>query len=123
VILPLLVFPASSDSQIDWEVREVELEGIQQQHPFPEERGSEILAGNLSADQPVKQDITLSKQLQQAMDLNRYIFIDICRSYSYLWLIIIGLNHRYRKTKIDCLMFVLCPLLAPVFQGFFCCGH
>ncbi len=27
--------------------------------------------------------------------------------------------HRYRKTKIDCLRFVMCPLLAPIFQGFF----
>ncbi len=26
---------------------------------------------------------------------------------------------QYRKTKIDCLRFVMCPLLAPVFQGFF----
>jgi hypothetical protein len=30
--------------------------------------------------------------------------------------------HRYRKSKIDCLRFVTCPLLAPVFQGFFFCG-
>jgi len=28
-------------------------------------------------------------------------------------------NHRYQKSKIDCLRFVMCPLLAPVFQGFF----
>jgi hypothetical protein len=27
--------------------------------------------------------------------------------------------HRYRKSKIDCLRFVMCLLLAPVFQGFF----
>ncbi len=27
--------------------------------------------------------------------------------------------HRYRKSKIDCLRFVMCPILAPVFQGFF----
>ncbi len=27
--------------------------------------------------------------------------------------------HRYRKTKIDCLRFVMCPLLVPGFQGFF----
>ncbi len=29
------------------------------------------------------------------------------------------LSHRYRKSKIDCLRFVMCLLLAPVFQGFF----
>ncbi len=28
-------------------------------------------------------------------------------------------DHRYRKTKIDCLKFVMCPLLMPGFQGFF----
>ncbi len=29
-------------------------------------------------------------------------------------------SHRYlKKSKIDCLRFVMCPLLAPVFQGFF----
>jgi hypothetical protein len=27
--------------------------------------------------------------------------------------------HRYRKTKIDCLRFVMCQLLVPGFQGFF----
>jgi hypothetical protein len=27
--------------------------------------------------------------------------------------------HRYPKSKIDCLRFVVGPLLAPVFQGFF----
>ncbi len=33
-------------------------------------------------------------------------------------------NHRYQKSKIDCLRFVMCPLLAPVFKGFFfCCSH
>ncbi len=30
-----------------------------------------------------------------------------------------GLWHRYQKSKIDCLRFVMCPLLAAVFQGFF----
>ncbi len=29
------------------------------------------------------------------------------------------LSHRYQKTKIDCLRFAMCPLLAPDFQGFF----
>ncbi len=28
-------------------------------------------------------------------------------------------RHRNQKSKIDCLRFVMCPLLAPVFQGFF----
>jgi hypothetical protein len=33
-------------------------------------------------------------------------------------------NHRYRMSKIDCLRFVMCPVLAPAFQGlFFCCSH
>ncbi len=27
------------------------------------------------------------------------------------------------KRQIDCPRFVMCPLLAPVFQGFFCCSH
>ncbi len=27
--------------------------------------------------------------------------------------------HRYQKTKIECLSFVMCPLLAPVFPAFF----
>ncbi len=31
----------------------------------------------------------------------------------------VSADHRYRKTKIDCLRFVMCPLLAPGFQGFF----
>ncbi len=31
----------------------------------------------------------------------------------------LGLEHRYRKSKIDCSRFVMCPLLALVFQGFF----
>ncbi len=30
-----------------------------------------------------------------------------------------GHTHRYQKSKLDCLRFVLCPLLAPDFQGFF----
>ena len=34
----------------------------------------------------------------------------------------IVLKHRFRKSKIDCLRFVMCPLLEPVFQGFFFCG-
>jgi len=29
----------------------------------------------------------------------------------------LSLDHRYRMTKIDCLRFVMCPLLAQVFQG------
>jgi hypothetical protein len=28
-------------------------------------------------------------------------------------------NHRYRKAKIDCLSFVMCPLLAQLIIGFF----
>jgi len=28
-------------------------------------------------------------------------------------------SHRYRKTKIDCLRFVMCPLVALVCQGVF----
>ncbi len=28
-------------------------------------------------------------------------------------------NHRYRKAKIDCLRFVMCPLLAQLEIGFF----
>jgi hypothetical protein len=28
-------------------------------------------------------------------------------------------SNTYRKTKIDCLRFVMCPLLALVLQGFF----
>ncbi len=31
----------------------------------------------------------------------------------------LGWTHRYRKSKIDCLRFLMCPLLALVFQGFF----
>ncbi len=35
----------------------------------------------------------------------------------------LGLNHRH-LSNIDCLRFVMCPLLVPVFLGFFfCCGH
>jgi hypothetical protein len=26
-------------------------------------------------------------------------------------------GHKYRKTRIDCLRFIMCPLLALVFQG------
>ncbi len=29
------------------------------------------------------------------------------------------LTHRYQKTKIDCLRFIMCPLLTLVFRGFF----
>ncbi len=32
---------------------------------------------------------------------------------------LITLAHRYQKTKIDCLRFVMCLLLTPVIQGFF----
>jgi hypothetical protein len=28
-------------------------------------------------------------------------------------------THKYRKSKIDCLRFVMCPLLTLIFQGFF----
>ncbi len=31
----------------------------------------------------------------------------------------IGLNHRYRRAKIDCLSFAMCPLLAQLIIGFF----
>ena len=57
--------------QIDWEVREVELEGIQQ-HPLvlPDDRG-ESLAGSFNADQGPRPDVTLSQQLQQSLELNR----------------------------------------------------
>ncbi len=30
-----------------------------------------------------------------------------------------GYSHRYRKAKIDCLRFVMCPLLAQLEIGFF----
>jgi hypothetical protein len=30
-----------------------------------------------------------------------------------------GTDHGYQKTKIDFLRFVMCPLLAPIIQGFF----
>jgi hypothetical protein len=33
--------------------------------------------------------------------------------------IVIGSIHRYRSTKIDCLSFVMCPLLAELIIGFF----
>ncbi len=32
---------------------------------------------------------------------------------------ILGLLHRYRKKKIDCLRFAMWPLLGPGFQGLF----
>jgi hypothetical protein len=54
--------------QIDWEVREVELEGIQQ-HPLV--LPDETLAGSLNADQGARPDVTLSQQLQQSLELNR----------------------------------------------------
>ena len=31
----------------------------------------------------------------------------------------VSVAHRYQKSKIDCLRFVMCPLLALVLQGFF----
>ncbi len=31
----------------------------------------------------------------------------------------VGSNHRYRKAKIDCLSFVMCPLLAQPIIAFF----
>jgi len=33
--------------------------------------------------------------------------------------IALGPGHRYQKSKIDSLRFVMCPLLVPVFQRFF----
>jgi hypothetical protein len=44
---------------------------------------------------------------------------------SFMKLILsVSFNQRYRKSKIDCLRFVMCQLLTPVFQGFFfSCGH
>ncbi len=30
-----------------------------------------------------------------------------------------GSSHRYQKTKIDCLRFVMCPLLVQAVQGYF----
>jgi hypothetical protein len=33
------------------------------------------------------------------------------------------LNHRYQKKKIDCLRFVMCPLLAPALPRLFLYGH
>jgi hypothetical protein len=40
-------------------------------------------------------------------------------AYSIGIAVLVRLNHRYRKRKIDCSRFVMCPLLAPGFQGFF----
>ncbi len=38
----------------------------------------------------------------------------------YVWMQCL---HRYQKAKIDCLSFVMCPLLAQLIIAFFCCGR
>jgi hypothetical protein len=54
--------------QIDWEVREVELEGIQQQSfVLAENRGAEIF----SELPEKKSEASLAQQLQQTLELNR----------------------------------------------------
>ncbi len=49
--------------------------------------------------------------------LNHVIFV--CIRINQPISINIGLVHRYRKAKIDCLRFVMCPLLAQLEIGFF----
>jgi hypothetical protein len=41
------------------------------------------------------------------------------KNIAYVCCGLVSISHRYRNSKIDCLRFVMCPLLAPVFQGFF----
>ena len=56
--------------QIDWEVREVELEGIQQhQLVLPDER--DPLSASVNGDLGHKPDASLSHQLQQSLELNK----------------------------------------------------
>jgi hypothetical protein len=51
--------------------------------------------------------------LSQAKQQQHFVLHDC------LWKYPLSPSHRYQKSKIDSLRFIMCPLQAPIFQGFF----